>query len=128
MVVCMSGPIALPIAIGRLEHLIHTQLVSIYHSQMPLVYILYSKIIDGYYIGYTIDTIENRIKKHLNNFYKNKYTAKAKDWVLYLKIDCETNDQARRIENHIKKMKSKKYINDLIKYPEILTALLAKYS
>ncbi len=83
---------------------------------MPLVYILYIKIIDHYYIGYTIDTIENRIKKHVNNFYKNKYTAQAKDWELYLKIDCETNDQARRIENHIKKMKSRKYVTDLSKY------------
>ena len=70
---------------------------------MPLVYILYSKMIDHYYIGYTIDSIEVRIEKHLSNFYRNKYTAQVKDWKLYLQINCETNNQARQIENHIKK-------------------------
>ena len=94
---------------------------------MASVYILYSKIIDHYYIGYTIDTIENRIGKHINNFYKNKYTAQAKDWQLYLQISCETNNQARQIENHIKKMKSRKYLSDLINYPEMVVKLLNKY-
>ncbi len=95
---------------------------------MPLVYILYSKMIDHYYIGYTIDSIEVRIEKHLSNFYRNKYTAQVKDWQLYLQIKCETNNQARQIVNHIKKMKSRKYISDLIKYPEITINLLNKYT
>ncbi len=95
---------------------------------MPLVYILYSKMIDHYYIGYTINNIEVRIEKHLSNFYRNKYTAQVKDWQLYLQIKCKTNNQARQIENHIKKMKSRKYISDLINYPEITINLLNKYT
>ena len=94
---------------------------------MPSVYILYSKIIDHYYIGYIIDSIANRINKHLSNFYENKYTAEAKDWNLYLQINCKTNNQAMQIKKHIKKMKSRKYITDLIKYPEIIINLLSKY-
>jgi len=35
---------------------------------------------------------------------------------------------AGKIEIHIKKMKSKKYIQDLKKYPEIAQKLLKKYS
>ncbi len=35
---------------------------------------------------------------------------------------------AGKIENHIKKMKSKKYIKDLKKYPEIAQKLIKKYS
>ena len=101
----MRGPIALPIAIGRLEHLPHNRTLSRYKNSsskkhiiyMPLVYILYSKMIDHYYIGYTIDSIEVRIEKHLSSFYRNKYTAQVKDWQLYLQIKCETNNQARQI-------------------------------
>jgi putative endonuclease len=39
-----------------------------------------------------------------------------------------TIEQAHKIENHIKKMKSKKYIENLKKYPEISLRLLQKYS
>ena len=95
---------------------------------MAIVYILYSKIIDRYYIGYTIDTIVNRIEKHLENFYPKKYTAQAKDWLVHLQIECETNIQTRRIELHIKRMKSRKYLNDIAKYPEMISALLTKYA
>ena len=35
--------------------------------------------------------------------------------------------QARNIESHIKKMKSKVYIENLVKYPEIIERLKEKY-
>ena len=95
---------------------------------MAIVYILYSKSVDHYYIGYTTESIEIRIEKHLNNFYKNKYTKQAKDWELYFHIICQTDYQARNIEKHIKKMKSRKYITDLTQYPEIAISLLKKYA
>ena len=95
---------------------------------MAFVYILYSKIIDGYYTGFTPGLVEERIHKHNSKFYKNKYTAKASDWTLYLKINCQSELQARKIELHIKKMKSRKYITDLKKYAEMTEALLKKYA
>ncbi len=43
------------------------------------------------------------------------YTSKANDWELFFSIDSLSYNQARQIELHIKKMKSKKYIYDLKK-------------
>jgi putative endonuclease len=64
---------------------------------------------------------------HLNPQEIRKFTSKANDWVLFFKIDCETKSQALGIERHIKKMKSKIYIENLSRYPEITTKLLEKY-
>ena len=53
---------------------------------------------------------------------------KAKDWEVYLKIECKSKEQALAIEKHIKKMKSKVYIQNLKKYSEMKFKLLEKYS
>lgn len=42
------------------------------------IYILYSKTIDKFYLGYSSDPWI-RYVQHLNNL-KEKYTGKAKDW------------------------------------------------
>ena len=89
---------------------------------MYCVYILHSISLDTYYIGETVD-LEARIKEHNTSFYENSYTSKVKDWKLFLSIDCKNRIQARKIETHIKKMKSKKYILDIKKYPEIIEKL-----
>ncbi len=95
---------------------------------MPFCYILHSDSLNRYYIGSTILLSEQRLEGHLQGYYgKKKFTAKTKDWVLFFFIECKTIKQARRIEKHIKKMKSKKYIENLIKYPEISKLLLEKY-
>ena len=94
---------------------------------MYCVYIIYSKIIDSFYIGETID-IESRIKQHNESFYETGYTKQTKDWISYYKIECNSRTQARKIETHIKKMKSKRYIQNLKKYPEIIKKLKNKYN
>ena len=93
---------------------------------MATVYILYSKFADKFYIGYTTIQVEDRLERHLKKYYQNKFTSTYSDWELFCEIECETNEQARKIEAHIKKMKSKVYINNLIKYPEIIEKLLKK--
>ncbi len=64
-------------------------------------------------------------------FHKNaeshKFTANAEDWELFLKIECGSKSQGLNIEKHIKKMKSKIYIENLIKYPDIILRLKEKY-
>ena len=97
---------------------------------MPFVYILYSQKIDHYYIGSTKNDAEVRLAKHLSNFYQkdNSYSKRAKDWVIFLEIFCESEKQARLIEVHIKKMKSRKYIQDLKQYPKIIERLIEKYA
>jgi len=78
------------------------------------------------YIGESVD-IEERVKEHNSGFYKNAFTSKADDWRLFLKIECKDRTQARKIETHIKSMKSRKYINNLKDYPEIIDKLLQRY-
>ena len=87
-------------------------------------YVLYSKSLDRFYIGYTTN-FEERIKLHNTGHYGgSSYTHKASDWKEYLLIPCETISQAIMIESKIKKMKSRKYIENLKKYPEIIKKLL----
>ena len=66
------------------------------------------------------------------DFHKNaenrKFTHNADDWVVFYTIECSTKEQGLAIENHIKKMKSKTYIHNLSKYPEMTIKLIQKYS
>ncbi len=93
---------------------------------MHYVYILYSEKINKYYIGET-HNIQLRIQRHDSEYYDNKWTAKGKPWKLFHQIDCQSKSQALKIERHIKRMKSRKYIENLVKYPEITKKLLSLY-
>ena len=90
------------------------------------VNILVSETMNQFYIGESVD-IEERINEHNSDFYKKAFTSKANDWTLFLKIICKDRIQARKIETHIKSMKSKKYINNLKEYPEIIDRLKQRY-
>jgi putative endonuclease len=81
---------------------------------------------DSYYVGETID-IKDRVKQHNSGFYDSAYTKQTSDWTLFYSIECENRTQARHIETHIKKMKSKVYIQNIKKYPEIAQKLKNKY-
>ncbi|MXN92545.1 GIY-YIG nuclease family protein [Flavobacterium sp. Sd200] len=93
--------------------------------QNNIVYILFSKKLNRYYIGYTSD-MDVRISFH-QNAQPNKFTAKANDWELILQLECQSKAQALAVEKHIKTMKSKVYIQNLIKYPEMQEKLRTKY-
>ena len=91
-------------------------------------YILYSKQLDRFYIGSTSLEVSQRLDHHLSDYYGNtKFTHKAKDWEVFLFIECKSIQQARSIEKHIKKMKSKKYIENLSNYPEMIQSLIDKF-
>ena len=91
-------------------------------------YILYSKCLDRYYIGSTHDNLEQRIIKHNTGYYKGAhFTRQSSDWDLFISITCKSYSQARKIENHIKRMKNRKYILDLRRYPQIADRLVLKY-
>lgn len=51
----------------------------------------------------------------------------AGDWELYLSIENLNCQQARSIELHIKKMKSKAYLQNLLHYPEMIDRIKAQY-
>ena len=78
---------------------------------MPFTYILYSSKLDKYYIGACTD-LERRINEH--NIGHSKFTSLGKPWTLKYSENFETLIEAKRREMQIKKMKSRKYIEDLI--------------
>ena len=94
---------------------------------MLCVYVIYSKQENQYYIGQTSD-LGKRICEHNTAFYSGTFTSKSKDWELFYKIDCISNKQALKIERHLKKMKSRKFIEDLKRYPEISNKLISRFS
>jgi len=94
---------------------------------MFIVYILYSKKLNRYYIGFTED-FEQRLDFHRDKAQSRKFTYNADDWEIYLKIDCSSKSQGLAIEKHIKSMKSKTYIENLLKYPEMILKLKSRYN
>ena len=75
------------------------------------VYIIYSKSIDKYYIGYTAD-IETRIKKH--NTGATRSTKPGKPWELLYFETFDIKREAIQRELAIKRMKSRIYIEKLL--------------
>ena len=92
------------------------------------VYILFSKSLNRYYVGSTILDVQERLERHLTDFYgATKYTHKARDWELVHVLECESLIQARKVERHIKRMKSKVYIHDLISIPGFSESVILKF-
>lgn len=74
-------------------------------------YILYSCLLDRYYVGHTED-IATRLLQHNNG--ESNYTSKAKDWELVYEETFSSRTEAHTREREIKKKKSRKYIEWLI--------------
>ncbi len=79
---------------------------------MWYTYIIYSKSVDKYYIGYTED-ISQRIERH--NAGWGKYSSRGIPWQLVYYEEFATKREAIKRENEIKSKKSRKYIEDLVK-------------
>lgn len=78
---------------------------------MFYTYIIYSAAINKYYVGSCQD-VQQRLQDHLNS--RSKYTKVAKDWELKYFETFQTRSEATQRELQIKKMKSRKYIENLI--------------
>ena len=79
---------------------------------MAFVYILYSEVLDKYYVGSTQSSIEQRLKKHLSDH--KEFTGKAKDWNLVYYEEYTDKQTALSREMQIKAWKSRKQIEILI--------------
>ncbi|HPE77353.1 MAG TPA: GIY-YIG nuclease family protein [Draconibacterium sp.] len=79
------------------------------------VYILYSKVIDRYYVGYTTD-LERRLTEH--NRKKGKYTDSGIPWHLVYSETYSTKTEAMQREKFIKLKKSRSFIESLIRSSE----------
>jgi putative endonuclease len=87
-------------------------------------YIIHSSKLDKFYIGETND-FSKRLQMHNIGF--SPFTSRANDWRLHLIITCDDKAMALKIEAHIKSMKSRKYIENLTRYPEMVSKLLDKF-
>ena len=78
---------------------------------MPYTYILYSEKLDKYYIGACIN-LERRLYEH--NIGHSKFTSLGIPWKIVFTEEYQTLADAKKREQDVKKMKSRKYIEDLI--------------
>ena len=79
---------------------------------MYTTYIIYSIKKNAYYVGYTSDSLQERLRRHNSNH--NGFTGKYDDWELKYSKTFEEKREALSFEQQIKKWKSKKMIEDLI--------------
>jgi putative endonuclease len=76
------------------------------------VYILYSPSKDRYYIGFTGDELEERIRKH--NTDHRGFTGGSGDWILKYAEIFDNKTAAMKREKQLKTWKSRKMIEKLI--------------
>ena len=79
---------------------------------MPFTYILYSEKLDKYYVGACTD-LDRRLMEH--NIGHSKFTSLGMPWQVVYKEEYETLLEAKKRETQIKKMKSRKYIEGLVR-------------
>ncbi len=91
------------------------------------VYIIYSREIDKFYTGESVDPIE-RVVQHNNGFYSNSSTKITNDWEIFLTIKCTSRTQAIKVERFIKKMRNRKFYHRLKNGPGIVVAILKRFS
>lgn len=65
--------------------------------------------------------------QHNTHFFAKSFTTRAKDWNIYLQIVCRDKNQAQKVEAHLKRMKSRHYLQNLKKYPKMQEDLLKRY-
>jgi len=78
---------------------------------MYYVYILYSQSRDRYYTGYSSDP-EERVIEH--NLGATMSTRTGRPWKLVYTEEFDNKSTATKREAAIKRMKSRKYLEDLI--------------
>ena len=88
------------------------KIVSLRTEIMFYVYIIRSEKNNKYYIGYTSD-VERRIEYHNNGM--SRYTRNKGRWKLVYKEEYKNKTEALKRENEIKRRKSRKYIEKLIR-------------
>lgn len=93
---------------------------------MPFVYILFSPKKQRHYVG-SCDNLQQRLVEHNENARK-AFTNFTDDWEVFYSKQVSDWSTALKIEKHIKRMKSKTYLNNLSKHPEISEKLILKYS
>ena len=90
---------------------------------MHYLYIIFSESLNTYYTGET-SNLNERLEKHNKHYYKGGFSKIAEDWRVVLSKRCKHRGEALYLESFIKRMKSKKFIQKIIKNPKILDDIL----
>ena len=75
------------------------------------VYIIYSPLLDKFYVGYTSD-LEKRLLYHNTGI--SDFTSKTSDWEMKYTESFSDRQHAMKREKEIKKKKSRRYIEWII--------------
>ena len=86
---------------------------------MYFICIIYSKKLDRYYLG-TTDDVSERLCEHNSGFYNESFTVKGIPWELSLSFECESSQKAYGLENFLKRMKSRVFLEKIIVDSNIL--------
>ena len=92
---------------------------------MWMVYILYSRKLDKYYVGRT-QNLPLRLQYHNSPIENRKFTARGIPWELQLGIPCQSKEQSIRLEKIIKQTKSRIFLESLLTQEAKVTELLKK--
>ena len=85
---------------------------------MYYIYFLYSTVSDIYYVGYT-DDVNRRLMEH-NELSETSFTSKHRPWILKGQYAVgNERGMAMKIERHIKKQKSRVYIERILENGKI---------
>ena len=85
---------------------------------MFYLYILYSSKADLYYVGYTDDIARRMVEHNISS--EGKFTSKYRPWELKASFDVGMNrGVAMKIERHIKKQRSRSYIEAILERKSI---------
>ena len=91
-------------------------------SFMFFIYIIYSEKFDKYYVGHSSNPYR-RLEEHNNKLF-NTFTSKYRPWKLAALFECGSNrGEAIIIERYIKKQKSRRLLENLIKGENIPISL-----
>lgn len=71
--------------------------------------------------------LNERLDEHLNKKYVNSYTSKVNDWILFYALNDLAHILSRNIEKHLKNMKSRGYVENLAKFPQLAEKLKVKF-
>jgi putative endonuclease len=92
----------------------------------PVVYIIYSKSLDKYYVGKS-ENFGLRLEIH-NSDGNEKWSKAGRPWTAYLVIACVSFKQAGKIERYVKAQKSRKYLVQLRENPDYVSNLLRRFA
>ena len=87
-----------------------------YYLSMPyLVYILYSKKLNRFYVGQTID-LQNRVEEHNNG--ESPYTSTGTPWTLIWSTVKSSFRETELLEQKLKNLSRTRKIRFMLKYLE----------